>query len=91
LPYVQTLFAHRSTVCDIQMAWNFACPTLGFPLPNIRQAFHAVTNGLRNLSLMCFASDSTESVWKMRVKDSCKRYFICSIVSFLFFFYYLFW
>ena len=27
----------------------------------------------------------------MRVKDSCKRYFICSIVSFLFFFYYLFW
>ena len=91
LPYVQTLFAHCATVCDIKMAWNFACPTLGFPLPHIRQAFHAVTNGLRNLSLMCVASDSTESVWKMRVKDSCKRYFICSIVSFLFFFYYLFW
>ena len=91
LSYVQTLISHRSTVCNIQMARNIACPTLGFPLPHIRQTFHAVTNGLRNLSLMCVATDSTEDVWKLRVKDSCKRYYICSIVTFFLLYFILFW
>lgn len=65
---------------DIKKAWNsnLARPS-GFHAHTSNKSFHAVPHGIWQLILDVFLS-RLETLWKLKVKDSYKRYLLCLLM-----------